>query len=111
MATVFWNEERIEVKPGARLRDALLSAGHSPHNGGAQRLNCRGLGSCGTCAVRVHGVVEPVGHTRMEAWRLGFPPHDKRRGLRLACQVRVRGDIRIEKLEGFWGQGTEADTP
>lgn len=95
----------LEVSEGERLRDALLRRGRSPHAGQARWLNCRGLGSCGTCALRVRGPVEPRELTRMEAWRLGFPPHDASRGLRLACQVRVAGDLTLEKLSGFWGQG------
>jgi Na+-transporting NADH:ubiquinone oxidoreductase subunit NqrF len=73
-------------------------------------LNCRGHGSCGTCAVAVTGAVsEP---TRRERLRLRVPPHDPDSGLRLACQARVLGDVRVEKHDGFWGQhtgpGTEA---
>lgn len=38
---------------GATLRTAMLEAGVTPHNGRATLINCRGLGTCGTCAVEV----------------------------------------------------------
>jgi ferredoxin len=95
----------IEVPVGRNLRKALLKAGLSPHNGQAVWLNCKGFGTCGTCAVAIEGAVSP--HTRRERWRLGFPPHNRDAGLRLACQCRVEGDVVITKFGGFWGQKTE----
>jgi hypothetical protein len=44
---------QLAVPQGSRLRSALLRGGLSPHNGKAQLINCRGLGTCGTCAVEV----------------------------------------------------------
>jgi hypothetical protein len=41
--------------------------------------------------------------TGVERWRLNFPPHHSQSGLRLACQCKVMGDLRIEKWEGLWG--------
>ncbi len=84
------------------LRDALLASGASPHNGSAHYLNCRGLGSCGTCAMRVEGELNPP--TKMEKLRLAFPPHTRDSGLRLACQVKPRSDLIVKKEAGFWGQ-------
>jgi ferredoxin len=91
----------LAAAAGARLRDVLLAGGATPHNGGARALNCRGLGTCGTCAVSVEGEVTDV--TAVERWRLGFPPHAPGSGLRLACQTRVLGDLRVVKHGGFWG--------
>jgi Na+-transporting NADH:ubiquinone oxidoreductase subunit NqrF len=65
-------------------------------------MNCRGLGSCGTCAVWIRGIISQK--SRVEKLRLKFPPHQEKPGLRLACQVRVWGDIEVVKGEGFWGQ-------
>jgi len=48
----------VEVQRGTTLRTALLLNGLSPHNGRAQLINCRGLGTCGTCAVEVRWVCE-----------------------------------------------------
>lgn len=87
---------------GRNLRKVLLEAGLTPHNGFAGTLNCRGFGTCGTCAVALTG--EVTAPTRRERWRLGFPPHDRESGLRLACQCRVEGDVEVRKFGGFWGQ-------
>ncbi len=93
-----------EARPGETLRAALLRAGLSPYNGAAAVLNCRGLGTCGTCAVEVRGPVSPM--TAVERWRLGFPPHRRENGLRLACQCRALGEVNVVKHPGFWGQDT-----
>ncbi|HJL04478.1 MAG TPA: 2Fe-2S iron-sulfur cluster-binding protein [Polyangiaceae bacterium LLY-WYZ-15_(1-7)] len=95
----------LEVEEGETLRDALRARGLSPHNGRARWVNCRGLGSCGTCAVEVEGDFAPEEGTAMERWRLRFPPHRPERGLRLACQLKVCGaGGRVRKHPGFWGQ-------
>lgn len=107
MPTITFRDREIECAAGTILRDALLDAGLSPHNGRANAINCHGLGSCGTCAVAVTGEVnEP---TRREGVRLSVPPHDPGSGLRLACQTRVEGDVTVEKWPGFWGQHTDRD--
>ncbi|MFM7368868.1 MAG: (2Fe-2S)-binding protein, partial [Sphaerospermopsis kisseleviana] len=43
----------IECENKANLRKVLLKNGVDLHNGGSQVINCRGIGSCGTCAVKV----------------------------------------------------------
>lgn len=90
---------------GTRLRDAILDAGMTPHHAVVSVLNCHGLGTCGTCAVEVRGnpgsVTPP---SAMERWRMSVPPHRPERGLRLACQCRVVGDLDIVKHPGVWGQ-------
>ena len=107
MPTVSVRGRDLECDDGALLREVLQAAGFSPHNGRADVINCRGLGSCGTCAVAVTGEVsEP---TRRERVRLSIPPHDPDSGLRLACQTRVHGDVRVAKYPGFWGQHTDRD--
>jgi len=118
--TVTYRGRPIDVSHGTRLRTALIHAGATPHNGGSKVICCRGLGTCGTCAVAVRS--PPVGSTdavgghpglspplpsARERARLAFPPHTAEasaaRGLRLACQVRVVGDVTLAKGEGFWG--------
>jgi ferredoxin len=102
MPSIDFRGRTVDCAAGAVLRDALFAAGETPHNGRACLLNCRGNGSCGTCAVAVSGPVsEP---TRRERLRLSVPPHDPDAGLRLACQTRVLGDVTVEKFDGFWGQ-------
>ncbi len=105
MPVVRFRGEEIDCDRGDVLRAVLREAGVSPHNGGADRLNCRGLGSCGTCAVAVDGAVGD--RSRRERLRLTVPPHDPDDELRLACQTRVLGNVTVEKYPGFWGQHTE----
>jgi ferredoxin len=81
----------------------LLRARLPLYSGVARAIHCRGFGTCGTCAVRIEGEISPP--TRAERLRLAFPPHERDRGLRLACQAEVRGDLRVTKYEGLWGQG------
>jgi ferredoxin len=99
---VEYDNQIITCSKGTNLRRLLLSSGLSPYNGKAKVLNCRGLGSCGTCAVSIHGKVSPK--TAMEKWRLAFPPHQPDSGLRLACQVKIEGNIKLTKGLGFWGE-------
>ncbi|TVQ99225.1 MAG: (2Fe-2S)-binding protein [Deltaproteobacteria bacterium] len=103
---------RLEVEEGTSLRRALLRAAEvdgvsvSPHNGAAAWVNCRGFGTCGTCAVEVvRGEVPPA--AVREAWRLDFPPHHAGSHggrLRLACRIAVHGPLEVVKHPGFWGQ-------
>ena len=102
---------------GANLRRVLLDGGASLYASPMDMLHCRGLGTCGTCALEVRAQdgaelppLSPV--TKMERWRLGFPPHDRTNApvdpaaqLRLACQAQVLGDVRCVRRSGLWGQG------
>lgn len=105
MPKITFNNQIIECGPGVTLRDALLAAGTSPHNGNARWFNCKGFGTCGTCAVHIEGELPPL--NAKERWRLNFPPHDAAHGLRLACQIPVMSDLKVTKHEGFWGQNVE----
>ena len=107
MPTVEFRGRTIECEAGATLRDVLREAGVSPHNGSADALNCRGHGTCGTCAVAVEGEVSEMDGG--ERRRLDFPPHDADSGLRLSCQTQVLGDVTVTKYPGFWGQHTDRD--
>ncbi len=102
MPKIVFKGEKIICNPGDNLRKILLKHKISPYNGFSRFLNCHGLGSCGTCAVMVKGIIN--NKTFMEKWRLNFPPHKEEQGLRLACQVSVWGDVIIKKGDGFWGQ-------
>jgi ferredoxin len=98
----------FDALDGETVRTAALRRGLiSPHNGRANLVNCRGLGTCGTCAVQIEGNVQPADRNTREKLRLSFPPHGSSltsSTLRLACQVQVRGDIQVTKRNGFWGQ-------
>lgn len=91
----------IECEVNANLRRVLMAAGLPLYHPMARPIHCRGLGTCGTCAVKIKGEVSET--TKIERWRLSFPPHQSGSGLRLACQCQVRGDIEVEKWDGFWG--------
>ena len=79
----------------------LLRARLPLYNEVARALNCRGRGACGTCAVRIEGPVSEL--TVVERLRLSLPPHEVQSGLRLACQCKVLGDIKVTKLAGVFG--------
>lgn len=97
----------IECEQGVNLRRVLCEAELPLYNGVSKRIHCRGLGTCGTCAIEITGeVTEP---TKVEQWRLGFPPHKAGSKLRLACQCEVLGDLKITKHEGMWGHKTTPD--
>jgi ferredoxin len=95
----------VECPLGANLRTVLLRARLPLYSGAARAIHCRGLGACGTCAIRIVGPVsEP---TAIERVRLELPPHDRDGGLRLACQCKVLGDLEVTKYTGLWGQGSD----
>lgn len=92
-------------QPGANLRQALLQQGIALHNGQSQLINCRGIGTCGTCAVQIQGAVSEANWR--ETTRRSLPPHSLTQNRRLACQTQVLGDIEVTKFDGFWGQGEQ----
>lgn len=105
MPEVYAQGKTVHCDPGANLRQVLLQHGVAVHNGNAALINCRGLGTCGTCAVQVQGAVsEP---TWRETTRLSLPPHTPGCDRRLACQTQVLGNLAVTKYEGFWGQGEQ----
>ena len=99
-------EQRLACPEGANLRMVLIRARLPLYTRAARALHCRGRGSCGTCAVAIEGPVSDP--TPAEEKRLTRLPHRPDRGLRLACQVRVLGDVVVTKFPGFFGQ--RADT-
>ena len=101
MPVVEYQGQSIECLEGSNLRMVILRARLPLYNDAARALNCRGRGMCGTCAVHVEGPVsEP---TAVERMRLSLPPHDPEAGLRLACQCKVLGDLKVTKLSGAFG--------
>ncbi|CAM6089326.1 unnamed protein product [Calypogeia fissa] len=108
MVSVQFRGNEIKVPKGEVLRTALLQHGLSPHNEGAVVINCRGAGTCGTCAVQIEGSVKPETWGMQETVRLNFPPHrpPQNSNLRLACQVLLDGHVKLTKYDKFWGQGS-----
>lgn len=90
MPTVHVDDRAIQCEQGATLRRVLLDAHVSPYRGIDRLLNCHGMGMCGKCALEVHGDASyPSLFERIRLWLNG------RRGFRLACKVRVIGDVYI----------------
>jgi ferredoxin len=88
----------LTVGHGTVLRDALRTAGITPHSRAGRRLNCGGRGLCATCGVRVlEDDPDPEHWHDSLADRFGYP--------RLSCQIRVTDAMAIripEKL--VWGR-------
>ena len=101
MPRISFSDYSVECKEGANLRRVLLDAKLPLYNGIAKTIHCRGLGTCGTCAIEIEGDVTKM--TAVEKCRLSFPPHKTGSGLRLACQCKVMGDLKITKHGGMWG--------
>ncbi len=121
MPTVtFVNEKKtVEVPQGANLRQEALKAGVQLYPWGHRTFpfNCQGLGLCCSCRVVVKdGLDACSGQGIFEKLSLLSNPlgffarigHEK--DLRLACQMRVKGDIKVETQpsinwhgEKFWG--------
>lgn len=97
--------QTFDCEMGANLRKELLKHGVALYNGQSKVINCRGIGTCGTCSVKIEGPVSAA-NWRDHA-RRSLPPHDSGRDLRLACQTQVLGDIKVTKYTEFWGQGTQ----
>ncbi len=105
MPHVLAQSKTIECVLEANLRKVLLQGDIDLHNNGAKVINCRGIGTCGTCAVEVEGEVSQPNWR--ETTRLSLPPHSPTKNLRLACQTQVLGDVKVTKYDGFWGQGSQ----
>jgi ferredoxin len=95
----------IECVVGANLRKVLLQGDIDLYNNGAKVINCRGIGSCGTCAVEIEGEVSKPNWR--DTTRRSLPPHSLTKNLRLACQTQILGDVKVTKYDGFWGEGSQ----
>ncbi|HHP7232923.1 MAG TPA: 2Fe-2S iron-sulfur cluster-binding protein [Xenococcaceae cyanobacterium] len=103
MPKVKFQGKTVACAVGANLRQVLLKNQLNLYNGKAKYINCRGLGSCGTCAVEISGEVSSPNWK--DRARRSLPPHSPTKNRRLACQTQVLGDIEVIKYDGFWGQG------
>ncbi len=104
MPKVLAQGKTIECEQTSNLRTILLQNGIDLYNDSAKVINCRGIGSCGTCAVKVEGEVSAANWR--DQTRRSLPPHSPTKDLRLACQTKILGDVNVTKFDGFWGQGS-----
>ncbi|MBX7258128.1 MAG: ASKHA domain-containing protein [Candidatus Hydrogenedentes bacterium] len=78
--------KRLQVSPGATVREAAARAGIQLD------YPCGGQGTCGKCRVRfTEGAMEPT-----ETDSIVLPPADVESGVRLACQTRIYQRAAIE---------------
>lgn len=109
MPTITAQGKTFECEQGANLRQALLDNGIDLYSPRANYVNCRGIGTCGTCAVAIEGEVSDANWR--DVARRSLPPHHARqpaqKPLRLACQTKVLGNLKVTKFKGFWGQQAE----
>ena len=90
--------ESLEVGKGANLRKSLQFDDKTPHSGVWTKVNCMGLGLCGSCwVIVVDGAENLSPPSKMEElnWRRPLS-----HGWRLACQARVYGDVVIKLQDG-----------
>jgi Na+-transporting NADH:ubiquinone oxidoreductase subunit F len=92
--TLVVNAERdFEISAGSKLLEALAGVGlHLP-------AGCGGKGTCGQCRVKVIEGGGPLLPT--EESLIG--PNEASRRVRLACQVAVRDDLRVQIPEEVFG--------
>jgi len=99
---VIFEGEELVANDGENLRALLKKHDKKLHNQNSNYLNCKGLGTCGTCAVKIEGNVNPP--NRIESFRLKLPPFISDSKLRLACQIIVKNNLSVQKFSGFWGE-------
>jgi ferredoxin len=105
-------KKEVAVEPGANLRKVALREGIELYPGIHRYVNCMGFAQCASCRVHVTKGVEnvsPQGFFEKVRLLMGPMTHFARKGherdLRLACQMRVNGDIEVEtrpELPWFW---------
>ncbi len=102
-------KKKVEVPEGANLRKEALKAGVQIYSGLHQVLNCRGLGQCASCRVKiVKGAETNVNKKGLfEKMRLILGPLTffarlgSEKELRLSCKTKVTGDIDVETHPGI----------
>lgn len=111
----FVNEKKqVQVPEGANLRKEMLNAGVQLYNGlnglgaGLNAIfNCHGLGTCGTCRVLItkgKDNASPMGLIEKCNFRAGpaiFAYIGNEDKMRLACQVKVMGDMDVVTRPSF----------
>lgn len=80
----------VDVPAGATIRDVAIQAGVEIYRGMWTHMNCRGNGICGRCSI---WMMSPEDRVSAPSVRERF--HAVKGKSRLACQVRVMGDVDI----------------
>jgi adenylate cyclase len=97
------NGRVVAMVPGASVLEASRMAG-IPH-----ASVCGGRGRCTTCRIKVDGpaeaIVPPAPEETRVLHRVGAPPD-----VRLACQLRPRGDLRVTPLLPATAQASDGFT-
>lgn len=82
-------DRHVAFSPGRSLREVLDSTSHRVRSG------CRGMGACGLC--RVQTTAEGLDLPTL-AERLYLSPDQLASGVRLACQVKPKGNLEVTVL-------------
>lgn len=93
--------QELEVHEGANLRKEAMRAGIQLYPGIHRYLNCRGFALCAKCAVSVKEGKENcsrVGFREKLRLLLSYLPIGRENEIRLACQMRVIGDVQVETI-------------
>jgi ferredoxin len=94
---VFVNEHRIvDVPQGKNLKALALELGINPHREFFRGLNCGYFGLCGTCQLWVRESAPGATSSPNLRERIAGVKGQRR----LACQVRILGDVEITTLAG-----------
>ena len=97
MPLIFFERQKKTVRANAgwNLRRLALANGVKVYPGLAKVYNCRGNGLCGTCKVEIFtsGPADVNPRTAMEEKKLKGCTNPN---LRLSCQVKVHGNVRIK---------------
>jgi ferredoxin len=94
---VFVNEHRIvQIASGKNLKTLAIELGVNPHREFFRGLNCGYLGLCGACQLWV----KPSAPNAISRPNFREKMAGMRGERRLACQVRVLGDIEVTTMPG-----------
>lgn len=102
----FLRENRtVEVEKGANLRAAAMKAGIEIYPGLYKYVNCHGHAQCASCIVHLRNGTAKNASPRTVRERLreavGFYHLGHEEEARLACQVRVTGDLDVWTQPAF----------
>ena len=101
----FTRENReLEVPEGTNLRQAAMAEGIQLYRGVHRYFNCHGFSLCGECRVYItKGMENASPKTLLEKLRIGGSwfklGHEDE--VRLACQVKVLGDLEVRTQPEF----------